>query len=175
VAPAATVDHGAFLFTNYCAQCHGAAGQGLGDPLAPSIAGLPDWYVVEQLGKFRSGVRGTHFDDLEGMRMRPMSLTLRDETDVQAVSMFVASLAPVPGAPTLEGGDAARGKTLFTTCTACHGPEAAGNQQLGSPPLTVQSDWYLAKQIGKFKAGVRGANPDPWPPRSRTIRRRRTW
>lgn len=158
VAPAATVDHGEYLFSNYCAQCHGSDAVGKVRISAPAIAGLPDWYVTEQLHKFRGGVRGTHFDDLEGMRMRPMSLTLGTETDITAVSMFVASLAPTHAEPTLTGGDAEKGKQLYVTCNACHGPEAAGNPVLGSPPLTVQNDWYLIKQLGKFKAGVRGAN-----------------
>jgi cytochrome c oxidase subunit 2 len=64
---------------------------------------------------------------------------------------------------TLTGGDAANGAKLFVTCTACHGPEAAGNEQLHAPPLTVQQDWYLDRQLHKFKAGIRGSNPkDQW-------------
>jgi cytochrome c oxidase subunit 2 len=160
VAPAATVEHGEFEFSNYCSQCHGAAGQGQESIGAPSIAGLPDWYVVEQLNKFRGAVRGTHFDDIEGMRMRPMALTLGTQTDVEAVAMYVASLPPAPVHHTLEGGNAEKGKTLFTTCTACHGADGAGNVQLGAPPLTLQPDWYVARQLGKFKAGIRGANPN---------------
>jgi cytochrome c553 len=159
VAPAATADHGAFTYSNYCAQCHGDSAAGKEPIGAPSIAGLPQYYVIEQLHKFRSGVRGAHFDDAEGLRMRPMSLTLRTETDVEAVSMYLAGLPPVAPAPTLTGGDAEKGKALYATCAACHGPEAAGMETVGSPPLTVQPDWYLVRQIGKFKAGIRGANP----------------
>jgi cytochrome c553 len=157
-APAATVDHGEYLFSNYCAQCHGPEALGKEPISAPSIAGLPDWYVLEQLHKYRGGVRGAHFDDIEGMRMRPMSLTLRTETDLQAVSMFVASLPPTAEPATLQGGDPEKGKALYATCNACHGPEGAGNVQLGSPPITIQNDWYLVKQLGKFKNGVRGTN-----------------
>lgn len=157
-APAATVDHGEYLFSNYCQQCHDKNAVGKVTIAAPPIAGLPDWYITEQLHKFRSGARGAHFDDIEGMRMRPMSLTLGTETDITAVSMYVASLPPAPLESTVVGGNAESGKKLFQTCLACHGPEALGNVQLGSPPLTLQSDWYLIKQLGKFKAGVRGAN-----------------
>ncbi len=66
---------GAELF-QLCAQCHGAEAHGNEMFLAPSIAGLPQWYVVMQLHEFRQGYRGHHFDDISGMRMRPMSLTL---------------------------------------------------------------------------------------------------
>ena len=158
VAPAATADHGAMLFTNYCAPCHGEAGQGKANLSAPSIAGLPQYYVTEQLHKFRNGIRGTHFDDLEGMRMRPMSLTLRTETDIEALAIFVSGLQPQRHEVTVQG-DPAKGKNHYTTCAACHGPDAAGMEAVGSPPLTLQQDWYLVKQIGKFRAGIRGANP----------------
>jgi cytochrome c553 len=157
-APAATVDHGEYLFSNYCSQCHGEGAAGKVLIQSPAIAGLPAWYVTEQLHKFRDGRRGTHFDDIEGMRMRPMSLTLGTETDVSAVSMYVEALPPSPAPATVEGGDPEKGKSLYITCNACHGPEAAGNVLLGSPPLTMQNDWYLVKQLGKFKTGVRGAN-----------------
>jgi cytochrome c oxidase subunit 2 len=159
VAPAATAEFGAGDFDNYCSQCHGAEGAGKESIGAPSIAGLPDWYLMEELHKFRSGARGTHFDDMEGHRMRPMSLTLRTETDVQAVAAYVSSMKPVPPPPSLQGGDPEKGKQLYAVCNACHGPEAAGNKDIGSPPLTVQPDWYLVRQLGKFKGGIRGANP----------------
>jgi cytochrome c553 len=159
VAPAATVDHGDFLFRNNCAPCHGNAAEGKAPVAAPSLAGLPSWYVTEQLHKFRGGIRGTHFDDLEGMRMRPMSLTLNTETDIQAVSMYIAGLPPQAHAATVTG-DAAKGKEHYTrTCVACHGADGAGMEAVGSPPLTLQPDWYVAKQIGKLRAGVRGTNP----------------
>lgn len=155
----ASVDYGAGEYTNYCAQCHGPTGSGNAGVGAPAIAGLPDWYVVEQVNKFRTSLRGAHFDDIEGLRMRPMAMTLHSDVEIQAVAMYVATMTPVRSPLTLSGGDPEKGKTLFVTCTACHGPEAAGNQTLGAPPLVLQNDWYLARQIGKFKSGVRGANP----------------
>jgi cytochrome c553 len=159
VAPAATVDHGEFLFSNNCEPCHGSVAEGKAYVAAPSLAGLPSWYVIEQLHKFRGGVRGTHFDDLEGMRMRPMSLTLNNDTDLEAVAMYIAAL-PVPAHAATIAGDPAKGKEHYTrTCVACHGPDGAGMESVGSPPLTLQPDWYIAKQIGKFRSGVRGANP----------------
>lgn len=158
-APAATVERGEYLYSNYCAQCHKADGVGQESVGAPSIAGLPEWYVQTQLDNFRGSVRGAHFDDAEGLRMRPMALTLVHPEDVTAVAMYVASMRPVPPAPTVQGADAGHGAQLFGTCQACHGADGAGNQAMGAPPLTVQPDWYLVRQLGKFKSGVRGANP----------------
>lgn len=142
-----------------CTQCHGADGGGDPEALAPGIAGLGEWYVLAQLGKFRAGVRGTHFDDIPGMRMRPMSLTLRSEEDVEAVAAYVASLPPVRHEPRLQGGDPQRGAVLYATCAACHGPNASGNEALFAPSLLHTGDWYLLSSLERFKAGVRGANP----------------
>lgn len=145
------------VFTDNCGVCHGPSGQGNPDIGAPAIAGLPVWYVKAQLGKFRDGVRGAHADDAEGLRMRPMSRTLLAD-DVEPVAAYVASLTPVAPDTTLQG-DAAAGKATFATCSACHGADGKGNETMGAPPIVQLDDWYLARQIHKFKAGIRGTNP----------------
>ncbi len=142
-----------------CAQCHGADGAGNPDIEAPAIAGLPGWYVSSTLKKFKAGGRGTHPDDYSGMRMRPMSMSLRGEQDIPDVTAYVAQLAPVDPEPTLEGGDAARGAALYAPCIACHMPDGAGNAALSAPPLIYANDWYMFSQLKKFKGGVRGTNP----------------
>jgi cytochrome c oxidase subunit 2 len=143
-----------------CSQCHGDQGLGNEEYLAPAIAGLEKWYVLRQLEYFRSGVRGTHFDDIAGMRMRPMALTLRSQEDVEAVSAHVAGMPPTKPPSTLSGGDSAKGKIFYDqVCTTCHGPDGGGIQAQNGPDINHGSDWYQKKQIENFKAGVRGANP----------------
>jgi cytochrome c553 len=142
-----------------CAQCHGADGGGNQAALAPAIAGLDQWYVELQLSKFRSGVRGTHPQDVGGLRMYPMSLWLSSDEDATAVARYVASLPVARPAPQLAGGDAQRGKQLYTPCIACHGVDGSGNQALKGSPLANVSDWYLLSSLQKFKSGVRGSNP----------------
>lgn len=141
-----------------CSQCHAEQGQGNAMFNAPSIAGLPKWYLELQLKKFRTGVRGTHPADLTGMQMRPMAMSFHNDQDLEAVAGYVASL-PRPAVAAIGNGDATRGQALFTPCTACHGPDGAGNEQLKAPPLKHSSDWYLIAQLNKFKAGQRGASP----------------
>ncbi len=159
-APARAGDdaRGRELFT-FCKQCHGEDGGGNPLSLAPSIAGLPAYYVKRQLTNFHAGIRGTNFDDISGMRMRPMALWLETDENIDAVTAYVSALPPVKPAPTLQGGNAAAGAALYTTCAACHGPEGKGNEGMGSPPLDHQSDWYLLTQLQHFKAGIRGSNP----------------
>jgi cytochrome c553 len=155
----ADLDRGEQLF-QLCTQCHGANGQGNADALAPSIAGLPSWYLEGQLQKFKSGMRGMHPGDTGGLRMYPMSLWLRDASDQRDVAAYVSSLPRAEFTNELEThGDAAKGAGYYAVCSACHMADASGNQGMGAPPLTGMSDWYLFSAIQKYKAGVRGNGP----------------
>ena len=161
--PPTSAARGKHQYDNYCMPCHGEAGHGNPDIAAPSIAGLDEWYVKRQLDKYRSGVRGANYDDHEGFRMRSMSLALVSETAVQDVSAYVATMRASEPPPSLESGDATRGKALYATCTACHGAEGKGNEVLGAPPLTRTHDWYLLAQLKKFKYGSRAYDDrDTW-------------
>lgn len=153
---------GAAAFTR-CVQCHGENGEGKVNALAPAIAGQEAWYIKEQLTKYQNGMRGKHFDDLEGLRMRPMSLALEEEGSVEAVAEYVAALPDVQPAPIVEGGKAARGKGLYGTCAACHGQKGEGNAAQHAPSLVNTNDWYLVRSLQKFKEHVRGFDPkDTW-------------
>jgi cytochrome c oxidase subunit 2 len=144
-----------------CATCHGAEGQGNELFLAPNIGGMPLWYLEGQLELFRSGARGTHFDDIQGMRMRPMALSLRTEhgDDLKDVAAYTASLPSVKPAATLMGGDAERGATHYAVCQACHGAAGEGVPATNGPPVANPCDWYLLSSIELFKSGARGSNP----------------
>jgi cytochrome c oxidase subunit 2 len=152
------VARGQQLFS-LCAHCHGAQGQGSPLALAPSIGGLDPWYVVKQLQNFKDGVRAMHFDDLAGMRMRPMARWLKTPEDVTAVAAYVATLPKTPMEVTLVGGDPARGAALYATCSGCHGVKGEGVEPVGAPALSHTSDWYQRTQIKNFQQGIRGADP----------------
>ncbi len=142
-----------------CAQCHGPRGEGNQLVLAPSIAGLPTWYVVEQVTKFKSGLRGVHPDDVAGLRMHPMGRALKSDEEIQAVAAYVESMPRANPKPVLEGGDPQRGAALYAPCIACHGANADGNQALWAPRLQGANDWYLLSSLRRYKAGIRGTNP----------------
>jgi cytochrome c553 len=142
-----------------CVPCHGQSGQGLPELEAPPIAGLPAWYVEAQLTKFRGGIRGTHPEDLAGMRMQPLSRTLPTDDDVRDVAAYVATLPPPPIQELALGGNIARGQALYGTCMACHGFDGAGNEALKAPAIAGHPDWYVYAQLHKFKIGARGAHP----------------
>jgi cytochrome c553 len=142
-----------------CASCHGETGNGNASLAAPNIAGLPAWYVESQLVKYRSGIRGYHPEDHEGLRMRPMSRQMMNEAEVKAVSAYVATLAPVKASVSVQGGDATAGAGQYAVCQACHGDKGQGLEATKGPPLAGQFDWYLVNQLKKFKGGIRGAHP----------------
>jgi cytochrome c553 len=141
-----------------CVPCHSSDGSGNPVVGAPNIAGMKAWYVERELDKFRSGVRGMHFNDVEGLRMRPMALSLTSEEDVKAVAHYVETLPAVRHASSLPG-DPKAGEALYATCSSCHGDDGAGNQDLGGPRIAGVDDWYLATELRKFRSGVRGTNP----------------
>jgi cytochrome c oxidase subunit 2 len=141
-----------------CAECHGTHGEGSSEIGAPNIAGMNAWYIETELRKFRAGERGAQFDDIEGMRMRPMALSLPTEADIPVIAKYVESLPPVRHAPVL-GGDAKMGKRRYALCSGCHNPDGGGNESVKAPRLAGLDDWYLATELKKFRGGVRGADP----------------
>lgn len=151
-------DRSVVIFEDNCGACHAADGQGNEAFSAPSIAGLPYWYVLAQLEKFRDGVRGAHPDDVDGLRMRPMARALQ-EGDLKHVSAYVARMAPKQGVHADLGGDAERGEAMYTVCIACHGADGMGNETLNAPPIVRLDSWYAEAQLHKFRNDIRGANP----------------
>lgn len=85
------VQAGQKLYQN-CVACHGAKGEGNNALKAPKLAGLNDWYVVAQLEKFKSGVRGAHAEDREGAMMRPFAMLLEDQEAMENLAYYLRSL-----------------------------------------------------------------------------------
>jgi cytochrome c oxidase subunit 2 len=161
-APDDAMSRGAELFET-CAPCHGAEGQGNPSIEAPAIAGLPQWYIESQLASFQNGWRGKHAEDLPGLRMRPMAVTLNHDGDIPAVAEYVASLeAPFPPS-TLHGNAGAGAAQYEQVCVTCHGADGRGNELLRAPPIVQLHDWYLVQELENFRSGARGAHPeDTW-------------
>ena len=140
-----------------CVPCHGAAGEGTPAIGAPMIAGLPDWYVAAQLQAFQAGLRGKHADDTEGLRMQAMSKQMLTQAEVQAVASHVASLPGVTSAARITSVNASEVIAPLLVCATCHGARFEGNPVIKAPPLAGRDDWYIAAQIRKFRAGIRGS------------------
>ncbi|HEY8507532.1 MAG TPA: cytochrome-c oxidase, cbb3-type subunit III [Steroidobacteraceae bacterium] len=114
------------LFLNNCAACHGSDGRG-----APGFPNLTDndwlWGGTPEaiMESIRNGRTGTM------MAWQPVI----GRAAVEDVLAYVMSLS----GRKLPAGDAAAGKKTFEQmCSACHGMDGKGNQQLGAPNLTDQ-------------------------------------
>ena len=152
-----SAENGKALYS-VCVSCHGADGAGNKALNAPRIAGQQVWYLKRQLAAFKSGMRGTHSEDIYGMQMRPMSMTLTNEQAIADVSAYVNSLDGPISETTIKG-DVTAGKASYMVCVSCHGANGEGNKGLNAPKLSGMQDWYIARQLQHFKKGIRGANP----------------
>jgi cytochrome c oxidase subunit II len=149
--------HGRELFAP-CTACHGQRAEGNHAVQAPALAGLPEWYVAQQLRSFRGGRRGADAADLYGAQMARMAEQLWDDGEVVSVTAYVASLPSTESRATVRG-KANRGKATFVACATCHGTEAQGSAQLGAPPLRGLDDWYVVNALNAFRTGLRGSDP----------------
>ena len=91
--------------------------------------------------------------------MRPMARSLNLEGDVASVAEYVASLPAAPAPVTLGRGNPAAGADRYATvCVVCHGADGMGMEAMGAPTLVNQADWYMLRQLHKFKSGMRGTD-----------------
>jgi len=143
-----------------CAGCHGANGEGNASLQAPALVNLDSWYLKRQIENFRAGIRGSDPKDTWGMQMAAQAAMLADPAEVDAVVAQITSFDDTTPAVTVSG-DVARGKDFYSmTCGACHGPDGVGNETLNSPALRGLDDWYLVRQYGNFRDGLRGAHAE---------------
>jgi cytochrome c553 len=139
-----------------CAVCHGVGGEGNAALKAPGLTHLGPVYIVSQLGKFRTGLRGGPGAEPQAAQMAAMANTLASDEVVMEVAQYISTLPGNPKAATVDG-DIALGADYFNQmCGACHGPAAEGNPALNSPALAGADDWYLLGQLTAFREGKRG-------------------
>lgn len=153
---AQNVAHGAEDY-KLCASCHGFKGEGNALVNAPALASQEDWYLDRQIRNFRDGIRGTSKDDVHGQAMALMTRGLKTDEMIADIVAYIGKL-PAPNLQETVDGDAARGKTHYSACAACHGAAGEGNPALNAPALATTDDWYQERQLTLFKAGHRGAH-----------------
>lgn len=148
------------FWKNECASCHGQDGQGYDEGRGPAIAGLPDYYFMQQIRKYREGIRGGTVpkDDDNIYFMHREAVELGDEL-FKDLAAYVAALPPRRAAHSVVG-DIERGGILYANlCAECHGSDAEGNAAKESPPLHGFQDWYIIEQVQRFRRGERKADP----------------
>jgi cytochrome c oxidase cbb3-type subunit 3 len=140
---------GRSIFASNCSTCHGSLAQG--------AAGYPD--LTDDNWQWG----GTSADILETVlhgrkaEMPPWGEQLTamgGEYAVDNVAIYVQSLSD-PAEGVRNATAAAAGAKLFAAvCTACHGDEGKGNQELGAPDLT-DDYWLYGSSRATIRAGIR--------------------
>lgn len=138
-----------------CVICHGVTEAQRG----PILNGMDQWYLADQINKFRYEIRGVNPDNrseyLMGVGARKV------KTDVESVYLadWFSRQKPMPAIRTIRG-DFEKGRNLYEQrCASCHAENGEGNQTLISPSLTRLEGWYFYQQMRKFREGERGYDP----------------
>ncbi|HSD69353.1 MAG TPA: cytochrome c oxidase subunit II [Woeseiaceae bacterium] len=140
-----------------CAACHGQQGEGMQALNAPKIAGQGGWYLENQIHAYKAGLRGVHENDTYGRQMAPMANILTTDEAIDNVVAHITTLPDNAPAATITG-DVSNGAKTYAVCAYCHGAEGQGIQSMNAPRLAGMTDWYMARQLGNFRDGVRGAH-----------------
>jgi cytochrome c oxidase cbb3-type subunit 3 len=140
---------GQSVFGDNCATCHGIGGTG-----SKGYANLRDdvWLWGGKLEDIQYTITHGVRTGADGARMSQMPAFGRDEMlkpeQIDDLTEYVVNLSRRPA----DAGAVARAAPLFEAqCSACHGPQGLGNQQLGAPNLT-DADWLF----GADRASIRG-------------------
>ena len=123
-ARTAEIDDGKQLFLKGCSSCHGLNAEG--GAIAPSLIGVGAASVDFQVGTGRMPMADM---STQAMRKKPVYT----EEQIQALALYVSSLAPGPEIPAESAlnyerdGNVAEGGELFrTNCAMCHNFAAQG-------------------------------------------------
>lgn len=129
-----------------CGACHGEDGNSR-TPNIPSIAGQPEFFLLNQLFLVREGVR-----KIEGMS--PLLKDLKDD-DLVAMAKHFSALEARPSDQKTDAALVKRGEALAgpMRCASCHLPDLAGQDQM--PRLAKQRIDYLIHALTQFRDNQR--------------------
>jgi cytochrome c553 len=129
-----------------CGGCHGEDGNS-GIEKIPSLAGQPDFFILNQLFLMREGVR-----QIESMM--PFVKDLKDD-DLDGLSQHFSKLEPKASGEPIDAALVKRGGELAVRlrCGSCHLPSMAGQQQM--PRLAKQRIDYLVHSLKEFRDSTR--------------------
>jgi cytochrome c553 len=129
-----------------CGLCHGDDGNSKLKNM-PSLAGQPEFFILNQLVLMREGVRSID-------AMKPVVKDLKD-TDIQELATYFARLEPKASVETIDPDLVQRGAELAVKlrCGSCHLPDLSGQQQV--PRLARQRVDYLIHSMKEYRDNKR--------------------
>ena len=125
-----------------CKACHGEDGNSRMEKI-PSLAGQPEFFLLNQLILMREGVRR-----IEAMEPFVKGLTDKDAT---ALARHFAALEPKRSEETIDPDLVTRGATIAEQrrCASCHLPSLAGQDQM--PRLAGQRVDYMIEALKAYR------------------------
>jgi len=91
-AIAGDIKNGKSIYQGICGSCHGPNASGNEKLNAPRLSGLNDWYLKEQILKFKKSIRGAHPNDKLGAQMITMMAMLPDDKSINDVIAYMQSV-----------------------------------------------------------------------------------
>ncbi len=129
-----------------CASCHGADGNSQLERV-PSLAGQPEFFILNQLFLMREGVR----------RIEQMADVVKDlaDDDLQVLAAHYAKLPPRASGEKVDPVLARKGAVLSERmrCGSCHLPTLAGQEQM--PRLAGQRIDYMIDAMKAYRDNTR--------------------
>ncbi|MDN7123678.1 cytochrome-c oxidase, cbb3-type subunit III [Pseudidiomarina sp. 1APP75-32.1] len=133
------------LFLQNCAQCHGSNAMG--------GKGFPN--LTDDAWLYGGSPEDIKTSLLQGrVGQMPAFSSQFNEQQITELATYVLSLSGRKVDPEL----AAAGKQNFSVCSACHGQDGKGNQQLGAPNLTDNIWLYGGSQQAIEETLMNGRN-----------------
>lgn len=142
-----------------CGACHGPGGNS-SNPEWPKLAGQHSAYLYSQLKVLKSKARPAPV-------MGPQAANLSDQ-DMRDLAAYFAAQPATPGVASPDSvktaqqlyraGDAARG---LPACSACHGPQGAGNAAANYPRIGGQHSKYTAAMLRLLRSLAQQKIPQP--------------
>ena len=88
------VTKGKAIYVKVCKECHGEGAEGIEAKHSSTLVGQNDWYLLAQIDKFRTGLRGSAEGDSVGAGMAKIAKELADEAAIKDVIAYIGSLEP---------------------------------------------------------------------------------
>ncbi|MDA0652796.1 MAG: c-type cytochrome [Proteobacteria bacterium] len=141
-APAVSGDTPLSKIVESCAVCHALDGNSRTEKI-PSLAGQPNFFLLDQLIFIREGVRPVE-------AMTPFVKNLKDE-DFIALAEHYAALPPKASEERVDPARVKRGEALALRlrCASCHLPSLAGQEQI--PRLAKQRIDYMYQVMKDYR------------------------
>jgi cytochrome c553 len=143
--------HGAALYLQNCARCHGQGAIGDSHNVIPALAGQREAYLIKQLADFTELQR-----ESPQMHAVVAKASLSEPQAWADVAAYLSRLPPAQFPETADGQGVELGEAIFQEqCASCHEEDARGDDDGFVPSLRDQHYSYLVSQMRALAASHR--------------------